>query len=153
METAEAARRQEAWARKNARSASAADQKRLESRTALGTAMDAMVQKLARTAGAPPGGTDSEPAGAATAKPSGRSSPHRATRQPTIADDTDISAVRGIGPKRAAALRAAGVKTAAVLADITSADAAASVARRSGMPLKTLLACIENARVDQSADD
>ena len=150
-ETAEAERRQAAWARRNARSVSAAEQKsRLDGLTTLGAAMDTMVQKLVQKGGEPTGGIVSEPDGAAMAKPtqpSDRGSPDQVTRRETSADDIDVSAVRGIGPKRAASLRAAGVKTAAALADIsTGDDEAATLARRCGLPLRTLMTCIENAR-------
>lgn len=57
----------------------------------------------------------------------------------------DIERVAGIGPSRAAKLRAAGVHTAAALGAL-GADEVAALAVRLGLPLRPLRASVESAR-------
>ena len=55
-----------------------------------------------------------------------------------------MGTVKGIGPKRAALLRSAGLATVEALAGL-SKEAAAAVAAEHGLPIKTMLAAVSDA--------
>jgi len=57
----------------------------------------------------------------------------------------DVSKVRGVGPKRASQLRAAGLSSVGALGKLSVEDAEA-IAKMQGLPLKTLLRFRETAR-------
>ena len=64
---------------------------------------------------------------------------------PSSAADEDVVAVKGVGPARAAKLRAAGRDTVGALAQLSEADAH-EISKAHGLPLKSLLAAVVEAK-------
>ena len=98
-------------------------------------AIDEMALRVAATAGLPPNGV---PPKAATKAAGSKAAPRDGA-------DGDVSSVKGVGKKRADALRRAGCHTVGALAELSDARAEA-VATEQGVPLTALLTCVRSAR-------